>query len=523
MAKARRTPKHPDPVAKYDAAGTGRRTAGWTTPSSGPQRAIQGLQKIRDRARDVTRNDWSGESAAQKWSTNLIGVGIRPRFKRIPEGARRQAIVDLWEDWTRQADADCVLDFYGLQTLAVRAWLESGEVFMRLRPRQVDAPLVVPLQVQLVEAEFVPLHDADMWAGMTPGNKIRQGIEINRFGRRVAYWMHREHPGDGKGLVSIDKLVRVPAAQVRHIFCPTRPGQMRGVSALAAVLMRLRAAGNMEDAVLDRQVLANLFVSFITKALPDDWDGETDPKTGLPSYYSDSGRPMTSMEPGTQQELLPGEDVKFANPPEAGVAHSDYMRTVHMGTASASGLPYEIFSGDIRGVSDRTLRVVILEFRRFARQRQWQVVIPMMCQPCVDAWAEAAALIGKLRLSEVDAAKRVEWAPEGWEHIHPVQDPQGKILEINAKLRSRSSVIGERGDDRGDVDREIAADDASLTANGVTPPVDPTAAPPAGKPAKAAPVAQLDSGFLAALAALVTAAQAEGRLVDTLRTPQPSN
>ena len=60
----------------------------------------------------------------------------------------------------------------------------------------------------------------------------------------------------------------------------------------------------------------------------------------------------------------------------------------------------------------------------------------------------------------LDLLGRLDPWPEG---IHDM------ILEINANLRSRSSVIGERGDDRGDVDREIAADNASLAANNIQP------------------------------------------------------
>jgi hypothetical protein len=70
-------------VNRYDAAGNGKRMAGWNPPQSGPNRAIVGLQKIRDRARDAERNDWSGRVATQKWTTSLIGIGIRPRLKRI--------------------------------------------------------------------------------------------------------------------------------------------------------------------------------------------------------------------------------------------------------------------------------------------------------------------------------------------------------------------------------------------------------------------------------------------------------
>jgi capsid protein len=163
--------------------------------------------------------------------------------------------------------------------------------------------------------------------------------------------------------------------------------------------------------------------------------------------------------PGIMQELGYGEDIKFANPPEAGTTYSDYVRTQHLGTASASGLPYEVFSGDIREVSDRTLRVLINEFRRFAEQRQWHTIIPMFCQPVRAWWANVALLAGHIKKKELSDVTMVEWAPHGWAHIHPVQDPQGKQLEVLAGFRSRSSVIGERGEDPDAVDEERAEDE----------------------------------------------------------------
>ena len=473
----RRTRTAQKTKAKYDAAGNGRRIKSWSPPSSGPNRAIEGLQKIRDRARDSSRNDWAGASATQKWSTNLIGVGITPRWDD-------DRFTKLWEKHAPVADADCVLNVYGMQTLAVRSWFDSGEVFLRRRPRSLVTPgLPVPVQFQLIEADFVPLLDADQWPGMPAGNTIRQGIERTRFGRRVAYWMYREHPGDKSLAPTADQLLRIPASEVRHIFEPARPGQLRGVSGLSAVLVRLRSSMDFEDAVLDRQKLANLFVAFITRQMPDGADIDYDPDTGLPKFYDPTGTPMVGLQPGITQELAPGEGVTFANPPEAGTTYSDYMRTTHVGTAAGTGLPYEVLSGDIKDISDRTLRVVINEFRRFARQRQWQIIIPMLCQPMVEWWADAAALSGAISMADLDAAKAPKWAPEGWEYIHPVQDAEGKVKLIEAGIVSRASVIGERGDDPKTVDEERKADKAREDKLGLTPPPAPGApgAPP--KPA----------------------------------------
>jgi lambda family phage portal protein len=460
MGRPRKTPIAKQPAIavknKYDAAGLGRRMKGWMPPSTGPNKAIHGIQKIRDRSRDAVRNDWSGESASQKWVTNLIGTGITPRMKRVTNKSRKQEINDLWQRWVGMADADGVLDFYGMQALVVRAWLDSGEVFARKRTRRLDSGMEVPVQVQLIEAEFVPVFDADIWPGMPFGHKIRQGIELDRRGQRVAYWMHREHPGEGTAATGIQNLLRIPATEVKHIYEVKRPGQLRGVSALAPVLARLRSINDYDDAVLERQKLANLFTAFITRGLGSDVD--VDPMTNLPLEFGSDGTPLAGLQPGLIQELDYGQDIKFANPPEAGTTYSDYMRTQHMGTSAATGIPYEIFSGDIKEVSDRTLRVVINEFRRFAEQRQWHTVIPMFCQPVRDWWTDAAVLAGHVTLAERNDVAMVEWAPHGWSYIHPVQDPQGKALEVESGFRSRSSVIAAMGYDPEDVDDERAAD-----------------------------------------------------------------
>ncbi len=500
--------------AKYDAAGMGRRMAGWNPPSQGPNRALEGLQRIRNRARDASSNDWSGESGIQKWTTSLIGIGITPRFKRIAVRKRRQEIVDLWNDFVEKADADCVLSLYGMQTLVVRSWLDAGEVFARRRDRFLDEGLPVPMQVQIIEAEFVPLLDSDDYKGLPVGHKIRSGIELDKRGRRIAYWMFKEHPGEDNINYTSNDLVRVLAADVCHIYEPKRAGQLRGVSMLAPILNRLKNIENYDDNTLTRQQLANLVVGFITRGVPAVTDDDDiDPLTNLPIETQGTSGPLLGLQPGLLQELEDGQKVEWSNPPEAGTTYSDYMRTQHMGTAAAAGVPYELFSGDIINVSDRTLRVIINEFRRFNEQRQWQIIIPMFCQRVNDWFANAAVLAGKASIEELDDIRRVEHSPHGWAHIHPVQDPTGKKLEVEAGFRSRSSVVGERGEDIDTVDDERKQDDKReqdlaigpySKANKPVPPVVPPAPPaPKGPSAMEKALAEMAEANMAARTALL--------------------
>ncbi len=446
--------------ARYDAAGTGRRLRGWNAPSTGPRGAVEGLAKVRDRARDAGRNDWAGAAIPQKWSTALVGVGITPRWAKDKHAA-------LWEDFLPQADAeDLCGDGYAVQALAARSWIADGEVFLRRRWRSLSNPLALPVQVQTIEADFCPVFDADQWPGMPEGNRIAQGRERNKWGRTVAWWFYGEHPGDAtRGtLPSPGQLIRVPASEISHVYEVKRGGALRGVSELAPALARIRASSDLEDTVLDRQRLANLFAVFFRKPLPAQWsEVMVDPLTGLPKEWSRQGQEQVPLEPGISMDLAPGEEVTFSNPPEAGVSFSDYLRTLGLGTSASQGLPYELMTGDIREVSDRTLRIIIQEFRRYASQRQWHVLIPRVCRPMVEWVADAAILAGRLRPNERREFTRPEWSPHAWEYIHPVQDVQGKVLALKAGITSQRRLISERGDDPKTIydEREQDAKDAA--------------------------------------------------------------
>lgn len=495
----------------HDAAGMGRRMRGWSPASSGPNRANTGAPNIRNRARDIGRNDWAGRAIPTRWAANLIGTGIIARPKTA-EADLKQRLTELWDDWLEVCDADGVLDGYGQQNMVARNWIEAGEVFVRLRQRLPIDGLPVPLQLQILESDMVPMTDSTA----PNGNEIVQGIEFDRLGRRVAYWMYRNHPGDGKG--NTGALVRVPAEFVLHVYEPSRPGQLRGVSDFAPILAKLRSVGNYDDAVLFRQEIANLFAGFLERP-PSGSDRAIDPLTGQAVQTDTSGTPMAAMEPGTMQELLPGEKVVFSDPPDAGANYGDFTRAQHQFIAAGTGLPYELLTGDLRDVSDRALRVILNEFRRHCQQRQWHILIPQFCRKVRNAWADAAVIDGSLTPEEGREAKRVTWVPQGWAYIHPTQDVQAKKMEVEAGFNSRTRVITERGDDPDQIDLERAADDAREDELGLLP--EPPA-PPLDDPARQQAVALLEGQreLSAAIVALAGREQPAPEL--TVHLPSPA-
>lgn len=453
----------------YEGGAQTSRTVRWKAPTLGANAAtLNDLTTLRDRSRRAVRNDGYAKGTIDKLVSNVVGTGIKP-LSRSVDPEFRKAVHALWLRWTDHSDADGVLDYYGQQRQAARAWFEAGEVFIRLRPRLPEDNLSVPLQLQVIEPELCP----HLYNGINPdtGFKIRAGIEFNPIGGREAYWFYTQRPGDTADWDPSYR-VRVPASFVCHIFDPLRPGQVRGVPHLAQALIRLHELSKFEDAVLLRSQIANLFAGFVTRTGPVDNPG-LDPLTAAPLDYGPEGRPLIPLDPGIFQALDPGEDVKFNAPPTADPFGPAFMKQQLMGVASATGVPYEVISGDMAGLNDRVMRVVLHEFRRMCQGAQNHIIGYQLCRPVWNAWLDRAYLAGALPipsayLRDPSPWQAVDWKPQGWPYIHPVQDVTAAENAIKAGLTSRSAVVAEAGEDAEVIDAEQAEDNRRASELGLS-------------------------------------------------------
>ncbi|MDR3386917.1 MAG: phage portal protein [Rudaea sp.] len=470
-------------ASAYEAAGaSGARGRSWQTSRAGPNAAaVQNLPLLRSRARDAIRNDPWAKTAISRLVSNTIGTGIQPHPQH-PDPAIRRQQKQLWDDWVGESDADGLLDFYGQQTLAARAFFGDGEVLLRRRMRRPDAALAVPMQVQVLEADMLPVEKNEGTAG---GGEIVNGVEFDADDQRIAYHLLRRHPGEYNRVSSGSMLTTpVPADDIAHVFQPLRAGQVRGVPELSTVLLRLHSLDNFDDAVLFRQEISNLFAGFLVK--PNAEPGLLgDPVTGEGlEFDSDGFSPVVSLEPGTVQELAPGEDMRFATPPGAGADYGPFMRQQLMAAAASVGMPYEILTGDLREVSDRVLRVLLNEFRRSVEQLQWNIFIHQYCRRVWAWWVDACVLSGAMDAPDFHRARReylrVRWVPQGWPYIHPVQDVNAQKLAIRSGLTSRSASILKQGEDPEQVDQENAADNTRADGLGLRYDTDPRSRDMAG-------------------------------------------
>jgi len=442
-----------------EAANTGRRLSTWGLSSSGPNQLLGGsLSALRARTRELVRNDPQVDGGLDTLVSNLIGMGISPRWQ-LSNPKLKKNIQALWSDWVPEADSNGLLDFYGLQALAARAIIESGEVFFRFRPRYLSDGLSVPLQLQILEAD----HLDEGYNTIAPnGNEIRMGIEFNGIGQRVAYWFFRQHPGETFiTVINQFERVRIPASEVLHIFKPLRPGQIRGRPWLASVIVSMHELNQFNDAELVRKKTAAMFGGFITQP-PEETD-DLPNLLGTHSGEDTDGADIIDFQPGTFPTLPAGYNVSFSAPADVGGNYEQFVKHQERRAARGmAGLTYEKFTGDLTGVNYSSIRAGNLEFQRQCKQFIFNVLVFQMCRPIAKYWVNQAFLSNAVALpgyaNNPIQYNRIKWTIDGWPWVDPEKDLNASKGLIRNGLSSRTQEVAERGLDVETLEEEIMLD-----------------------------------------------------------------
>ena len=337
----------------------------------------------------------------------------------------------------------------------------------------------MPLQLQMLPSEMLPLNRNEDLPG---GNVIRQGIEFDAIGRRVAYWFLRRHPGDLTDPGMAGELTRVPADDIIHVIDPVDAGQLRGVSRFAPAIVKLFLLDQYDDAELDRKKVAAMYALFVTT-----------PSPGEPFDIAEdngSGDRLMDVQPGQVVMLEPGEQIQTSAPADVGGSYEAFQYRTLLQISAALGVPYAYLSNDMLKANYSNSRLALLEFRRRIEAWQHAVMVHQLCRAVWQRWMDMAVMSGGLVIPGYEKSRAIpqacSWLPPKWDWVDPMKDARAETEQIDAGLKSRTQALAERGFDAEQVDAEIAADKAREKSLGLVfgspppmPPGDPNAADPA--------------------------------------------
>jgi len=427
-----------------------RLTADWIAMNTSVDSEIKGsLPALRARSRQLGRDNDYARSLFRDIQVNVVGPGVifqsqimKQRGGKLDEEVN-YAVESAWYRWTRKQYCDVAgkLSFSDMERLAIRSVVESGEIFFR-KVTQMFGGSKVSLGLEVIESDLVD----DNYNGIEPnGNAVRMGVEINEWGRPVAYHILKKHPGDyqfgmGARQERARERVRVPANEIIHLFISERPGQTRGVPWAAAAITRLRHMGGYEEAEVIAARASAALMGFI----------ET-PEGQLQGDDVDAGQRVSEFEPGVFKQMNPGEKVNVPNIDRPGGQFDPFMRMMLRGVAASVGVSYEGISSDYSQSNYSSTRQALVSVRDFYKIIQkWMV--ENFHQQIFETWLDMATLSGavsipKFNLISEEIYESCKWQPRGWAWIDPEKEVAANRDAVAAGFKTHQDVIGDMGGD----------------------------------------------------------------------------
>lgn len=427
----------PAPVRRsFDAATGGRRAFGFR--SSGPIGAetIAAAAPIRARARHAYANNGYLRNAVSAWVAETVGAGIEANSAH-PDADLRPEIDAAFLARAAEIDAEGRTDLRGLTAQIVEAVIVDGEAFAMIE----DGPEGVRLR--LIPAEMV---DESITRDLGNGGYVAAGVEFDAKGRRVAYHVQPHRPTEL--FPTAGQPVRVPAADMLHVFKPLGAGQVRGVSWLAPILLTLNEFDQLQDALLVGAKVAAMTAGFVTD--------QNNLGTGG-AFPEADGLADISLEPGVIRILPAGTDIKFSSPAEAKDSIA-FARLTLGQIAAGLGVPQHLLDGDLSGANYSSLRAGLLPFRMKIEQFTYHTLIPQFLDPVFRRVITHEYLAGRLDLPDLAAGLAAEWLPPRPMQVDPAKDVAAMLNLLKAGLMSRRQAVASLGWNVDQLDREIAAD-----------------------------------------------------------------
>lgn len=462
------------PGGSFPSAGFGRLMADWMSNGLSADRTLDGnLKTMRDRSRQLDRSsDYMRRFYAELISNVLGSSGIQlklkikdPVTKKIDTGASAM-IEDSWAEFGKKGIYDVTgeLSDWKAQVLGLRSFARDGEFLCR-KIKGWDNKF--KFAFQFWESDLL---DHKYNAELPNGNKVRLGVERDSWGRRVAYYIFSEHPGD---YYWGGNRVRIPADQIIHVMQQERFGQSRGFPWGQSAFRKLHMLDQYEETELVSSRVEAGKMGFYIPKVGQDWDGEVDTEGDL----------ISEVEPGTFEQLPQGMDFKEYDPQHPNKCFADFRKAMLRSIASGLLTSYNFLASDLEGVNYTSLRAGAMNEREMWKIIQVYYALEFL-NPQYSAWLEMAIMSGALKLpmAKYDKFNNPAWAYRRWGWVDPLKEVQASVLAINERLTSRSAVYEESGDADGsyeDLVTEIAADEDLLKKEKV-PPL--SAKPLPGKP-----------------------------------------
>jgi len=433
----------------YAAANTSRSSAWGQSNTSADSELNTSLRTLRTKSRALVRDASYAKRAKVIIVNNIVGMGIGLQAQvGTSRGELNKRINDdieaAWTTWTDKNNCHTggTLHFNDMERMAMGQVFEAGEVFIRKHYRTFDNSAKIPFTLEIIEAERI--CDEYQPGTSLPENVIKMGIETNKYGKPVAYWIRELHPGELRhSMTATDRVDRVSADQIIHLRIIDRQPQTRGEPWLHTAVSKLNDMDGYSEAEIVAARGAACYMGIIESSDMDSFaETEVD------------GTQVIDREPGLTQKLLPGEKYTDVSPNRPNPNMDPFMRLMLREVAAGVGCSYESISRDYSQSNYSSSRLALIDDRDLWRTLQ-QWFIRNLRTVIHREWLQQAVLSRAIQSISIDTYaqapekfEKVRFKPRGWSWVDPTKEVEAYKEAIRAGFMTVGEVISLTGGGR---------------------------------------------------------------------------
>ena len=400
------------------------------------------LRRVRNRARDMERNNPTIRRFVQLMDTNILGPdGIRLRSTvqdapQVKDAGAIRVIEAAWKEFEMVAD---VTGHGSLRDAAgefLRRWFVDGEAIARILIGDFNE---FGVAVQILDPDT--LDETKNRIHERGRNDIRMGVEQDQWGRPVRYYFRKD-----EGYYTENHVV-LGSDYLIHDFMRERPAQSRGVTWLAPTMQRERMHHAFEQAIVIGSRVAASKMGFF---LPNQDRGYTG------AGRESDGTTSMSCRPGEFETLPMGLEFQSFDPGYPPANFDSFQKAVKKSIAAGLGVNYTALASDLEGTNYSSIRAGSLEDRDLYRTFQNRLA-RVFYRPLFLAWLETGMLTGAIPLpvTKYEKFRRHEWRGRGWDWVDPLKQEKANETALANKTTSRRRICDRLGVDFDEIASEL--------------------------------------------------------------------
>ena len=453
--KRKKTLKPGRSLRQYFGANQGRLFADWLSSATrdADSEIRPALRTLRERSRDLQRNNDYAARFIQLIQTNTIGSdGIRLQVRARGDSGELDAqanaeIEKAWSSWSREPTIDGTMNMIDAQRLFIETVARDGECLIRLVKRPVNA---WGFAIQILEADRL---DEELNGRGPNGTVIRMGVEMDEWGKPLAYKLYKDHPGADSMMTPNTAHITIPSSEMIHAFRKERASQTRGVPWMATAMSRLKMLDSYEEAeVVNARVSASKMGFFTSDLHADGYVGDA----------SDCYTPISESAPGQFEQLPPGMRFESFDPKAPSASFDQFSRSILRGIASGLGVSYVTLANDLSSVNYSSIRAGEMHDRDHWKTLQ-QFARDHFCIPIYRAWLRSGM---ERNAFSVPMSRYDKFADAGhflgrsWGWVDPQKEMTANVLGLANGVLSLQDIQAHYGRDVEELFEQVSREDA---------------------------------------------------------------